>query len=132
MKKIILIALLLFPLACSAQRDVTKPTSEEKAAYIPKNLEECFVELKKVLTPEQLTEFKLKKEEEIIEYHFSTGRWMRNFWGLWSRSRLKDYFNDLGVFHPDDISGIILTSFHRHLHNKDIKLEKQIQYYQDY
>jgi hypothetical protein len=100
--------------------------------YIPKNLDECFIELKKLLTPEQLVEFKSKKEDEIVEYHFSIGRWMRNFWRLWGKSRLKDYFNNLGIYHPDDMSGIILPSFHRHLHNKDIKLEEQIKYYQDW
>ena len=98
--------------------------------YIPKNLDECFVELQKVLTPEQLTEFKSKKEEKIGEYHFSIGRWIRNFWQLWGQSRLRVYFNNLGIYHPDNMSGIILTSFHRHLHNKDIKLEEQIKHYQ--
>lgn len=57
---------------------------------------------------------------------------MRNNWGLWSGSRLAKYFNEMGIFHPDDMSGIILTSFHRHLNGKDLQLDQQIKYYQEY
>jgi len=58
--------------------------------------------------------------------------WMRNNWGLWRGSRLSKYFNEMGVFHPDDMSGIILVSYHRYLTGNEIKLEEQIKYYQDY
>jgi hypothetical protein len=37
-----------------------------------------------------------------------------------------------GIFHPDDMSGIILDSFWRHLHSQPIKLEEQTAYYQEY
>ena len=57
---------------------------------------------------------------------------MRNDWGLWGGSPLARYFNRLGVFHPDDISGIILTSFWRHLNGRPIKLDEQVKHYQDY
>ena len=58
--------------------------------------------------------------------------WMRNNWRLWGGSRLSKYFNELEINHPDDMSGIILVSYHRHINNKDIKLQEQIKYYQDY
>lgn len=50
--------------------------------------------------------------------HFGFGMWIRNNWGLWRDSKLKHYFLDKGVGHPDDMSSIILTSYHRHLNNK--------------
>ena len=68
----------------------------------------------------------------MIRYHRTIGMWMRNNWGLWRGSRLKQYFNNLGVNHPDDMSAIILTSFWRHLHKQPIKLEEQIKVCQDY
>jgi hypothetical protein len=117
----IVVFLFILPLFCFAQE-----------VYIPKNLEECFSELKKVMTKKQLEEFKNKGESAIVEYHHGLGMWLRNNWGLWSGSRLKKYFNNLGIFHPDDMSSIILTSFHRYLNNKDIKLGEQIKYYKDY
>ena len=58
--------------------------------------------------------------------------WIRNSWKLWSRGKLSKYFNSIGVFHPDDMSGIILTSYYRHLKGQDRELEKQVKYYQDF
>lgn len=104
----------------------------KRAIYIPKNLDECFVELKKIFSKDELAEIKDSKEEDMIKFHFGLGMWIRNNWIRETDSPLKKYFNEMGIFHPDDMSGIIFTSFHRHLHNKEIKLEEQIQYYKDY
>jgi len=65
-------------------------------------------------------------------YHMSMGLWMRNNWGLWKGSRLAKWFNAQGIIHPDDMSGIILTSFWRHLNNKPIGLDEQVKFYQDW
>ena len=100
--------------------------------YIPKDLNDCFVELEKMLSPELLKEMKSGKEEHMIIYHMSLGIWMRNNWGFWGGSRLSRYFNSIGIRHPDDMSGIIFTSFWRHLNNKPIDLSEQVKYYQDY
>lgn len=134
MRMIILIMLLLvFPLACFAQDATTQATpKQEQGIYIPKDLEECFIELKKMLSSEELEEFKNKEEKDVVSYHHSLGRWIRNNWGLWSESRLVKYFNSIGINHPDDMSGIILDSFYRHLNNKDIRLAEQVKYYQEY
>ena len=57
---------------------------------------------------------------------------MRNNWGLWKGSRLSKWFNSQGIKHTDDMSGVILVSYYRHLNGKPIELEKQIQYYKNY
>jgi hypothetical protein len=36
------------------------------------------------------------------------------------------------VLHPEDISGIILTSYYRHLTGKEIRLEEQLKKHQEY
>jgi len=36
-----------------------------------------------------------------------------NTLGLVERKELVDYFNSIGTYHPDDMSGIILTSYYR-------------------
>jgi hypothetical protein len=112
-----------------------KPSEDKNSptkVYIPENLDDCFKELKKMLTPELIEEMKTNTESDMVKYHHGLGMWIRNNWGLWTSSRLKKYFNDLGIHHPDDMSGIILTSFWRSLNDKPIQLEKQIKYYQDY
>ena len=78
--------------------------------------------------------FKNKPVNDAVgELHMGTGMAIRNSWGLWKGdSGISKYFRDLGVNHPDDISSIILTSFHRYLNKNSINLKGQIQYYRDY
>lgn len=136
-KLTILLLIFAFTFACVAQEDRTRltPTPDPNApfrVYIPKDLEDCFDELRKMLPPAVINEIRHKPEEGVIEYHHSLGRWIRNNWGLWASSRLAQYFNQLGIRHPDDMSGIILTSFWRHLNSQSIRLEEQIEHYQEY
>lgn len=99
---------------------------------VPETLEECFVELKKLLSEEELEEFKGAKEDDLAGSHFGLGAWIRNNWGLWHDSPLTQYFRGIGVDHPDDMLATILTSFHRHLNSRDIKLSDQLKHYQNY
>ncbi len=100
--------------------------------YIPKDLDDCFVELKKILSHEEVEELKNKPKDGTIIYHHGLGRRLRNRWGLWAGSHLSKWFKTIGVRHPDDMSGIIITSFWKHLNSKSIELEEQIEYYQGY
>jgi len=65
----------------------------------------------------------------MITYHLGLGMWLRNNWCLWHGSELQTYFIELGLVHPDDMSGIILDSFWRSLNNKPLDLEGQIAHY---
>ncbi|HKQ46666.1 MAG TPA: DUF6794 domain-containing protein [Phycisphaerae bacterium] len=112
----------------SLRHDPTSPTG----LYVPADLEECFTELKRMLTPELVAEMKADPDEKLIVHHFGLGLWIRNNWGLWGNSRLAKYFESHGVHHPDDMSGIILTSFWRRLNNQPLRFEEQIEFYQTY
>ena len=74
----------------------------------------------------------MTEDEFSGRYHLGFGMWMRNNWGLWKSSRLSRYFNSLGVYHPDDMTGIIFDSYHRKLTGSDINLNEQIKFYQEY
>ena len=100
--------------------------------YVPVDLEDAFKELNKMLHPDLIKEMKDGEESGIWQYHMGLGLWMRNNWVLWGGGRLAKYFNSLGIYHPDDMSGIILTSFCRRLNGKPLRLEEQIAYYQEY
>lgn len=101
--------------------------------YIPKGIKECFEQIDFYWTDSLKTEVKKMKEEDFsASAHFGFGRWMRNNWGLWGGSRLKTYFYEMEIYHPDGMSGIILDSYHRYLNGKEIKLEEQIKFYQAY
>ena len=101
-------------------------------AYTPKDLTECFQLLQIILPRETVTELKFTDEEDLYRYHLGLGMGLRNNWGLWRNSRLRQYFNKMGIHHPDDMSGIIIKSFWRYLSYQPIRLEEQIEYYQRY
>jgi len=74
----------------------------------------------------------LTENEFSGRYHLGLGMWMRNNWGLWKGSRLSKYFNSLGIYHPDDMTGVIFNSYHRTMLGNEIKLNEQVKFYQDY
>lgn len=132
MKYLLLSLSLLFINPLSAQKTVKKSASLRKA-YIPRDLAECFQQIDAIWSDSIKNEIKeLTENEFAAKTHFGFGRWIRNNWGLWGGSRLKKYFNEMGIYHPDDMSGIILDSYHRYLSGKEILLEEQLKYYQAY
>ena len=89
----------------------------------------------------------IKKVEE--EYftgtsHFGLGTFIRNTWFLWwyedsgyaewpdEKPELNKWFESIGIVHPDDMSGIILTSFYRKIKGIPIDLNCQIKRYQEH
>lgn len=72
------------------------------------------------------------KDNDPIVFHLSSGMNIRNFLGLWEDNLLTNWFKSIGIFHPDDMSNIILTSLKRKLLNQDIDLTKQVEYFINY
>jgi len=108
-------------------------TDSINKVYIPKNIEDSFSQINSFWADSTRLKMKNLTEDEFSSrLHLGFGMWIRNNWQLWGGSRLSKYFNDLGIHHPDDMSGIILDSYHRYLNNKEIKLEEQVKYYQEY
>lgn len=106
---------------------------EDKGIYIPKNLDDALSHLEKVLTKEDKEKIEqMESSKDMTGYHFGFGRQLRNDWGLWAESRLALWFNEQGIHHADDMSGIILDSLWSHINKKPIELDKQIKVYQDY
>ena len=112
----------------SKQGKNTKDTT-----YIPVDLDDCIQQLDKIFADSNKTKIKDMTEDEFSSrVHFDFGMWVRNNWGLWKGSRLSKFFNEKGIYHPDDMSGIIFDSYYRYLTGQEIKLTEQINYYQDY
>lgn len=117
----------------SDEDKVRYTTDSLRGVYIPKDLEDCFKQIDSFWNDSTRMKVKQWTEDEFAGHaHFGFGMWMRNNWQLWGGSRLSKYFNEMGISHPDDMSGIILDSYHRNLNNKEIKLEEQVQHYKDY
>ena len=90
--------------------------------YIPNNLEDCFVQLNKLLSDEDKQKIKqLKDRKETIQYHHSLGMWLRNNWGLWGGSRLQKYMLERKITQPDDMSATILEFYYDWLNGQNDK-----------
>jgi hypothetical protein len=93
--------------------------------YIPKDLQDCFAQLDKMLSQKDKTIIKkLENKQETIEFHHSLGMTLRNSWGLWGGSRLQKYFLDKKINHPDDMSALILEYYYEWLNNKNSGWQK--------
>jgi hypothetical protein len=108
-------------------------TSADGGTYIPKDLDDAHQQLMKIFSAKDIEHIKaMKSEDDMIEYHMGLGTGLRNDWGLWRGSRLSQWFNQRGIFHPDDMSGIIFDTFWDKLHNKPFRLHEKIAVYQKY
>jgi len=93
---------------------------------VPTTLVECFSALDRLMGAERKAELKASPISELPAYHFGLGMWLRNNWGLWGGSPLKDWFTARGIHHADDMSATILTSYWRALNGLPIELDEQI------
>ena len=108
-------------------------SDSKKENYKPVSLEEAVEQLKFIHHDSTKNKILIMTEDEFLgNAHFGLGMWMRNNWGLWKGKELAKYFNSIGIYHPDDMSGIILTSYYRELHEQEWKVDEQVKHYQDY
>jgi hypothetical protein len=117
-----------------AKEDSLRFTSDSlRGIYIPKDLGDCFKQIDSFWNDSTKMKAKSWSEKDFIaKTHFGLGLWMRNNWQLWGGSRLSKYFNDMGIYDAENMSGVILKTYHRYLTDKNFRLEKQIQFYQDH
>jgi hypothetical protein len=120
--------------------------------YVPKTLDECFEFLETFL--EDKEDFKNCPEDQLMGMcHMSLGMGLRNRWNLWWSVELRDrvseknenypqempelvkWFREQGIKVADDMSGVIIRTYHRKLNNVPFDLEgqfaKTIKYYKD-
>ena len=88
---------------------------EESGISVPKTVNEAISTLEKILSDDD-KEYLLKNG--AISMHSSLGRWIRNEWGLWTDSKLKDELKKKGFEHPDDMSNYIIEELIKYWNNK--------------
>ena len=116
----ILITILLLSSSCSQKN-------------VPFGLRKTINKMAENLNDTVKYDFKIAPERiASTKHHFGLGLGLRNENGLWSGSLLKSYFKINGIKHPDDMSGILLTTLHRKLNDKPINNKEQKKYYKEY
>jgi hypothetical protein len=101
---------------------------------IPYNLHSAFKQIDKIVKPKERELIKSKSEKELTALtHHGLGRWIRNNWGLWQgEGDMYEYMIELGLKHPDDMSGLILTSYIRHVKGEDLNVVGEVERYREY
>ena len=95
---------------------LSREESEKKSEIpIPKTVDEAVKTLGKIVSKED-RDYLL--ENGAISMHNSLGRWIRNEWGLWTDSELKNELKSKGFEHPDDMSNYIIEEFIKYWNNK--------------
>ncbi|UKN02689.1 hypothetical protein K6119_04070 [Paracrocinitomix mangrovi] len=111
-----------------AEDKVRYSTDSLRGVYIPKDIEDCFQQIDSFWSDTVKAEVRAMTSDEFVgKTHFGIGLWMRNNWQLWGGSRLSKYMNDLGINHPDHMSGTILSLYYKYLKEEEFDLEKEIE-----
>jgi hypothetical protein len=123
--RVMLILIFLIPGIISAQE---KKVTRKDWKYVPINLDDAIHRLDYLISDSNKLSFKETEEPRAVNYANMGpwGTWIRNDWKLWKGSRLNSYFDSLGIHHPEEMTNVIFTSFHRHLNNRPIDLNGQI------
>lgn len=101
--------------------------------YLPESLNDALDYMEYKWTDTEKETFKSKDERAAVSnLHFSYGMFIRNIWLRHGNPKLEESFAEIGIYALDDISSIILTSFHRKLNKKEIMLDEQIKLYKEY
>jgi hypothetical protein len=113
-----------------------EPKTKQVTVAVPNDLKAAVKLLKKSMNKDDLETFKQTPEEKACAMaHHTVGRWIRNRWTLWYNPKLHtdepkpgivQFFQDRGINHADDMSGIVICSLHRYLNGKPTDLEGQI------
>jgi hypothetical protein len=80
---------------------------------------------------------KFVRSTNINLFHFNLGMMIRNNWHLWEqdenkKNELVKFFNYYRIYHPDNMSAIILQCYHNIINNKEMNFKELVDYYSLY
>lgn len=130
MKHVVFILLLIGALSAwtQLQERASDPNAQAATHYIPMTLDDCFRTIDNMWDENKRGEMrKFSEQEFLIAERLELGAWMEEHWGLVNESPLVNYFHDLGVTQTEEMSSIILRSYHRYLNNRPLAIEALVQ-----
>jgi hypothetical protein len=97
---------------------------------IPNNLDQAITETINMISRENLLSsyYELDEKSFIGQTHHWIGQWIRNNWGFWKqKGELFDHLISIGLFHPDDMSGLILRMTYSRMHNEQFDVNGYVE-----
>jgi Ca2+-binding EF-hand superfamily protein len=76
-----------------------------------KSIDDCMAEISKEISPSEQIRFSHFPKDELVLYHHTFGRWVRNHFKLWEDNDFTSHLKSLGFRHPDDMSTALLKEF---------------------
>lgn len=100
--------------------------------YIPADVAEAMAEIDR-LSDETGRARLLETDEQNAadKLVMGLGKWLIVNWNFYPGSRLAHKLKDYGVSHPDDMAKFLIVSYHRHLRQVPLELEKRGKVYFD-
>jgi hypothetical protein len=104
----------------------TELVQELDQPVIPSTLNDCYLILNGELSEELKNEIKNTPVNDLPKFHMGLGMWIRNNFQLWSskNTEIRQIFLNNNVFHPDDMSGIIIKGYHYYLNGIEKTIEE--------
>lgn len=99
--------------------------AEVEIIPIPESLDDAVTVLYNFLTDEAKDQIRKK----MPNVHFGSGMQVRNNWGLWQGSVLAKWFNERGIFHADDMSGLIFTALEKRVREENFDFDEGAKVY---
>lgn len=99
---------------------------ESSLANVPPPVAEAFRRLDAEITPDDRETLRTTPPGEMVRYHMTLGRYIRNEYGLWRGGPLADCFLARGVDHPDNMSGILLEAYGAYLRGETVDVDAMI------
>jgi len=102
---------------------------------IPKNIQECVIQLDTVLTEQSINKIKSwDREYYEIKARYELRHWINNNWNIpcgivitgSPKNELVQYFNNLGITEQCYIAGIVMNCYRNYLLDGNIRLNEEI------
>jgi hypothetical protein len=109
-------------------------STDKQWSHVPGTLWDAMLKLDAELPEEDKGEFRdYLTTEENPRCYLIANMGLRNGWGLWQDSPLAHWFRKRGIWHADDMSGIISTAYYHHINgtqeiNEDWVAEERAYY----
>ena len=111
--------------------DIVDTPEDDYRDPCPKDLDDAVNQILVQLTPANISDIKhVNYEDAELCLH---GMYIRNQWNLWFESPLSLWFADKGLYHADDMSGVISKAVWMSVNNRGmIDIKKEAESYAEY
>ncbi|AXJ02395.1 hypothetical protein CYPRO_3161 [Cyclonatronum proteinivorum] len=107
---------------------LTVPVNAQETQH-PRTVQQAVITLAEELNEETRQQYREMEEEAFVGYGISLsdlGSTIISRWELGGHNTLSSFFNNQGLHTPTEMAEVILTSLHRYLNGRPMRLHAQI------